>query len=483
MVPLFSPAEKAALAPVFQDPVRLAGGIFGMRPWDLQRRIMRAVFKPHASVAVKSCHSSGKTFLASRLVPAFLLRYPQESIVLTTSPTFRQVKILWREIQDAIKHSRLPLPIPTTTEWRLSEKCYAMGLSTDDPNRFQGYHAKHILIIVDEAQGLLASIWDAIEGIRAGGDVRVLMQGNPTVPGGHYQDAFGRHRSTWNTFTISAFDTPNLAGVSLEQLLAMDDDALGVAPQPYLTTRRWVRERHTKWGPDHPMWYAKVLGQFPAQLDTCVYSMTWLERATEDPEPMPPADHKRVIQVGIDVAGPGEDETTLCARVGGVIIDSGAWSAADPRGEILLRLSALHSYPGCVLGPVVVDVAGIGWYLARHLADQGFDVRGFNAGGKPLLPDKFVNQKAEAYWALREWFERDAIRGLTDEETHAQLASIRYLHTSAGRVEIESKDDAKKRGEQSPDRAEALVMAFCRVPDPDKRLVFGGPGTFEISPV
>ena len=45
----------------------------------------------------------------------------------------------------------------------------------------------------------------------------------------------------------------------------------------------------------------------------------------------------------------------------------------------------------------------------------------------------------------------------------SQLAGIRYRHTASGRVEIESKEDAKKRGQQSPDRAEALVLAFARV--------------------
>ena len=63
------------------------------------------------------------------------------------------------------------------------------------------------------------------------------------------------------------------------------------------------------------------------------------------------------------------------------------------------------------------------------------------------------------------------IAGLSDEETQAQLAGIRYRHTPAGRVEIESKEDAKKRGQQSPDRAEALVLAFARAVPRQQTLV------------
>jgi hypothetical protein len=159
-----------------------------------------------------------------------------------------------------------------------------------------------------------------VEGIRAGGDVRVLMRGNPTVTGGQYQDAFGRNRAIWKTFTISAFDTPNLQGVTIEQLLAMSDDELAIAPTPYLITRRWVKERYLRRGPNHPMYRAGVLGEFPEQSELSVYSLAWIEAASQEPEALPDDGKERVIQVGIDVAGPGEDETVMVARVGGVII-------------------------------------------------------------------------------------------------------------------------------------------------------------------
>ena len=59
----------------------------------------------------------------------------------------------------------------------------------------------------------------------------------------------------------------------------------------------------------------------------------------------------------------------------------------------------------------------------------------------------------------------------------AQLAGIRYRHTPSGRVEIESKEDAKKRGQQSPDRAEALVLAFARVVPRTQTVAFSVPVT------
>jgi hypothetical protein len=109
----------------------------------------------------------------------------------------------------------------------------------------------------------------------------------------------------------------------------------------------------------------------------------------------------RVIQVGIDVAGPGEDETVLVARVGGVIIAQQAWSLSDPRGALSAALSSLRQMRGLRVGPVVVDTVGIGYHVGTHLADHGYEVYGFNAGASPVNGELFVNAKAEAYWCLR----------------------------------------------------------------------------------
>ena len=97
--------------------------------------------------------------------------------------------------------------------------------------RFQGFHGR-LLIVVDEAPGVKADIWEAIEGIRAGGDVRVLALGNPTIASGPFHDAFTSNRDGWCTFTISAFDSPNLAGLSLDELLALPIPRSTTAPVP-----------------------------------------------------------------------------------------------------------------------------------------------------------------------------------------------------------------------------------------------------------
>jgi phage terminase large subunit len=68
--------------------------------------------------------------------------------------------------------------------------------------------------------------------------------------------------------------------------------------------------------------------------------------------------------------------------------------------------------------------------------------------------------------------ERGEICRLNDLETEAQLSAILYRATPSGKTEIESKEDARKRGQSSPDRAEALVMAFCKIVPREQTFVF-----------
>jgi hypothetical protein len=114
-----------------------------------------------------------------------------------------------------------------------------------------------------------------------------------------------------------------------------------------------------------------------------------------------------------------------------------------------------------MLTAVNVDAIGIGYNFGLHLQDQGFNVNLVNVGESAHDSERFANLKAEYYWGLRECFEQGRISGLMDETTIGQLATIRYRQTATGKTQIESKDDARKRGVKSPDRAEAVMLAYA----------------------
>lgn len=448
-----SPPTLADLGKIARDPVDFTRRVLRIDPWDTPVEILRAI-ATEPRVAVKACHASSKTHSAASAALWWAGRY-RDGIVVTTAPTFTQVeKLLWGEIHQAIEGSCIQWPAPTRTELRLGPTNYLIGISTDRGVRFQGFHGGHILVIIDEAPGVRPDIWEAIEGARAGGDVRVLALGNPTVPGGPFYDAFGSQRTGWRTFTISAFDTPNFDGVDLARLLAMDEDELDTNVRPYLVTRRWVREKYYEWGPTHPLWESRVLGQFPTEADDALLSLAAIERATR----IPVEDDGLVdVEVGIDVAGPGEDETAAVATNQGRVLAEQAWADKDSRGAVVRFLQPYQAQHR--LRAVRVDRVGIGEYFCTHLRDLGFPVVPVNVGEAPRDADKFRNLKAELYWGLRQRFVDGDMAGPLSEACIAQLASIKIKYNARGQLEIESKEDARKRGVKSPDRAEALMLA------------------------
>jgi phage terminase large subunit len=322
--------KKSQVRQLIEDPTAFAEVMLGHDLWSKQREILKSV-AAHPRTAVKACHASGKTFSTAAAV-LWWLTSRQNAIAVTTAPTWTQVeRVLWGEIRSAVRGARVAYPKPSATSLYLGPNRFAIGLATNEGVRFQGFHGS-VLVVLDEAPGILPEIWEAIEGIRAGGDVRVLAVGNPTISSGPFYDAFTSNREGWNLITISAFDTPNLQGITIDTLSTLSEEELDRNPRPYLTTRRWVREKYSEWRPGHPLWESRVLGNFPQESDDALFSLSGLEQAKLR------EDGDGDLCAGLDVAGPGEDETVLCLRRGPKIVLLRAWAGRDPRGDVLAAL-------------------------------------------------------------------------------------------------------------------------------------------------
>jgi hypothetical protein len=445
--------------------------------WDREVELLRSI-KNHRRTAIKACHASGKTFTLAVAALWWVTRH-REGIVLTTSPTQRQVRTqLWSEIHRLVGNAKVPFPPLKMTEFKFrGEDNFAIGFSTNQTEHFQGYHGKSVLIIADEAPGIESGIWDAIAGTMAGGKVHIVMAGNPTVPSGAFFDAFSQERGLWNPISISAFDSPNLAGLDLEHLLKLDPvegGPLDDNKSPFLVTKRWVYEQYWSWWhgseSSSPNWLSRVLARFPDQAEDALIKINWLEKARQRASQNPVQDNgSRQLVVGIDVgAGSAETVAYICEvrRDRRRIIAMGAWRGDDTRGQVVKFLNQFRSR----ISLVRVDAIGVGHNFGLHLQDCGFPVKRVNVGlpceSQPHLGDsdpalRFVNLKACFYQTLADAFERDQVEGLTDEVTFGQLAGIRYELDSHGKIRIESKEKARQRGIASPDRADALMLALA----------------------
>jgi hypothetical protein len=476
----FKDDQKSQVRRILSDPVLYATHLLGAELWDREAELLRSIQRCRRT-AVKACHGAGKTYVLARAALWWLTHYEQ-GIVLITAPTFRQVKTqLWSEIHRAAARSKCAFPEANETYLKLrGDDNFILGLSTNHAQNFQGYHGKDLLIIADEAPGIASDVWDAIDGTMAGGNVHFVMAGNPTIPSGAFYDAFVRRRALWNCITIDAFDSPNLDGISLEQLLQLDPREGGPLDQnsvPYLVNKRWVYDQYQVWwhGDERssPSWVSRVRGQFPDQAQNALVNLLWLERARERALETPVADNGARLVAGVDVGG-GQSETVvyLC-EVGAQkkrIIKFGAWRKSDTRGEVVEFLAPYRDR----LATVRVDEIGIGHNFGLHLREQGFRrVELVNVSlpcnSQPNLGEnnpaiRFTNLKAQYYRNLANFFQHDEIDGLTDDVTIAQLAGIIYEIDPRGRLKIEAKEKARARGATSPDRAEALMLALGEPP-------------------
>ena len=179
-MPLLNKREKSQRrARVISDPCLFCENLLGHDLWSTQREILRSV-ACHPRTAVKACHASSKTFTAADAVLWWITRH-SDGIAVTTAPTWTQVQEqIWGNIRSAALGAHIAYPKPTATSLRLGPNRYAIGMATNEGVRFQGFHGR-VLVVLDEAPGVLPEIWEAIEGIRAGGDVRVLALGNPVI--------------------------------------------------------------------------------------------------------------------------------------------------------------------------------------------------------------------------------------------------------------------------------------------------------------
>jgi hypothetical protein len=243
--------EALQLRARMADPVWKAKNLFGFDAWSKQQEVLKAL-KKHKRVAVRSCHGVGKTATAAVAVLDFMTEGPCR--VITTAPTWSQVEqLLWREI--ALRHSKIPggkdafgkmfkSSLEVRSDW------FAMGLSTDKPERFQGHHAPRMMLVVDEASGVDEAIYEASEGFLTADEARVLLIGNPTRPTGTFYKAF-QPDSGWYTVHMSAFDAPCFTGEKVSE------DA-----QRALITQEWVQDAKRQWGEDSSAYKIRVLGEF-----------------------------------------------------------------------------------------------------------------------------------------------------------------------------------------------------------------------------
>ena len=174
--------------------------------------------------------------------------------------------------------------------------------------------------------------------------------------------------------------------------------------------------------------------------------------------------------LGLDVGG-GGDESTCASNDGGVVRI--LWSNKNP-DTMQTCGNLVNSIAQTNATSANIDVIGIGRGVVDRAKEQDEPVEGINVGEKAVDEKAFANRRAELWWNARTLFEEGSVDlDEADEELADELASIRYKRLSNGKIQIESKDDAKKRGVASPNRADALMLSLAKPKPKLRRATWG----------
>ena len=280
------------------------------------------------------------------------------------------------------------------TRWELSEDRYAMGLSADSGDQFQGFHNANMFIVVDEAEGVEDDIYEAIEAIMTSADPRLLLIGKPTTVSGAFRRAFYQERRLYHTITISALESPNVVA--------------GKVVIPGLTSGQWVEEHRETWGEDNPIYRARVLGEFPDQAEDTLIKLSDIETASlrEQSARVPDAGEAvttdsagaQDVILAVDVARFGSDRSVILRRRGDLVEEIRTFHKLDTMQLTGWVVAAIEdSQPAMVY----VDEIGVGAGVVDRLREQGHRVKGINVARRAQQEALFANLRAQGCWQLR----------------------------------------------------------------------------------
>jgi hypothetical protein len=443
-----------------RDPIAWAEERAGLELWSKQREILMSV-RDHSNTAVKSCHSAGKSFISAVTAAWWIdVHPPGLARVVSTAPTSKQVDaVLWYEINRL--HARLGLVGQCNLrEWYIGKQLVALGRKPPDHQEaaFQGMHAKYLLVIYDEAYGIPKSLYTEGSSLASNEYGRQLAIGNPDGPGEFEQMC--SPGSVWNTIHISYKHSPAFTEEKVSKSLAEN-----------LISKRWVEERGQEWGEDSALFASKCEGEFPSEGDPfATINYAWLRKC----QLMDFPDDGGPYEAGIDVGG-GGDRTVIRERRGYKAGREEVFVDSDPMRSIGRLVEKINEWG---VTRVKIDVTGLGWGIAGRLRElssrhnplsgettHAAEIVKVNFGSGPSLGKerRFLNKRAELWWEVGREMSRLNTWDLGDVEDAVihELTAPRYeILDSHGKVKIEKKDKVIKRLKVSPDRAEALLLAF-----------------------
>ena len=421
-------------------------------------------------VALRAANGVGKDVVTAWAIEWYLVTHYLAKIPVV-SATGRQVRrTIFSEVAmwtgQSLAASKLEILLTNELRHRSApELWWALGFapatSEEDPTgSAEGIHAENLMFVITEAKAVDESVWRAMERSCTRPGNKAFAQSVPGLDSGGFFECFTVKRRQWKSFHYPSaqWDEKERAWKSLS---------------PFVSQRSIDIRRAA--GEDGPDFRAGVLAEFLNRGENTLISSDDVRRAQTE-ERMKALPQDSLCEMGLDVARFGDDDSVLAIRRGGRVLPLVAWHGAGLMDTVGRVVAAVEEHKPFRLR---VDVIGMGAGVYDRLVELQEEmttksgkpqkahpllaatlIEAVNVSEKSSDPSKWVNLRDEMWDAMARAL-RDGIIALPDDEAMAEeLRTVQYAYTSAGQKKIELKEKHKKKLGRSPDRADAVCLAW-----------------------
>ena len=392
-------------------------------------------------VAIASGHGIGKSALVAWIILWAISTFEDTKGVVTAN-TENQLKTkTWAEVAKWYRlfMAKSLFTLTATALFSVDaehEKTWRIDMvpwSANNTEAFAGLHnkGKRIIIVFDEASKIEDMIWEVTEGALTDSDTQIIWCafGNPTRNTGRFKQCFGKLRHRWK---VKQIDSRTVAMTNKQQI------------------QQWIDD----YGEDSDFVKVRVRGMFPSSSDRQFIS-TALADAGKARYLREEQFNFAPVIIGVDPAWDGGDETVIWLRQGLMSKKIAVYQKNDndfvlagylAKFEDEYKADAVFIDQGYGTGIVSAGkTMGRQWILVSFAGES---------------PDKgFLNKRAYIWDQVKKWL-ADGGSYPDDQVMYDDLIGPEYEVRLDGKIKLESKQDMKKRGIPSPNRADALALTF-----------------------
>lgn len=438
-------------------PIEFVKRVIGATPTEWQAEALKNL-ELHDKIAIRSGHGVGKSTLMAWVGIWWLsTHYPAK--VACTAPSAHQLEdVLWSEIR--LWHRNMNPAFRDQIEisgdrmyLKANPASFAVARTSrkEQPEALQGFHARYMLFLIDEASGIPDNIFEVAEGALSTPGAKVIMAANPTRTSGYFFDAFHKDRELWCLMHIPYSET-----------------------NAHQFNPKYSVSIATRYGADSNVFRVRVKGDFPLADDDALIPFELMETALE--RDVEAYDVETVW--GLDVARFGSNRTVLSKRRGNVQLEKSKWRQGLDTQQVARWIVEEYENTKDEDKPtrIFVDAIGVGAGVVDRLREEHLPVIGINVSESPSSKEEFFKLRDELYWKVREWFEARDCK-IKDEDLMKELIVIHYSIPDASRkIKVEGKDEIKKRTSRdgkgadgwSPDIADSWMLTFATGRDRSK---------------